>query len=58
MGTTYALVPSPGPGGTPAGNGQTAAGIGFIVLFIVLAVLATIWIRRAAARYRRRIHDE
>ena len=59
MTTTYgALAPSPGPSGAPAGKGQTGASIGYIVLFIVLAVLATIWIRRVAARYRRRIHDE
>jgi hypothetical protein len=50
-------APSPSPGGRPAG-GYNPAGIGVIVVAVALAFLATMWIRRAAARYRKRIHEE
>jgi type VII secretion-associated serine protease mycosin len=50
--------PSPSASSPPAKKGRNAAGTGIIVFIIALAVLATIWIRRVAARYRRRIHDD
>jgi hypothetical protein len=50
-------VPAPSPSGVPA-KGTNGAGIGVVVFLIALGVLAVIGIRRAAARYRRRIHDE
>jgi len=50
-------VPSPTPSGVPA-KGTNTAGIGVIVFLIALGVLGVMGIRRAAARYRRRIHDD
>ena len=50
-------APSPSPS-APAGKGTNTAGIGIVVAAVALAFLATIWIRRAATRYRRRLHDE
>ena len=49
-------APSPTPSGTP-GKGTNPAGIGVVVFLIALGVLAVMGIRRAAARYRRRVHD-
>jgi type VII secretion-associated serine protease mycosin len=51
-------APSPTQSTTSGKSGRNSTGIGIIVLFVALAVLATIGIRRAAARYRRRLHDE
>jgi hypothetical protein len=50
-------VPSPTPSGVPA-KGTNTGGIGVVVFLIALGVLAVIGIRRAAARYRRSIHDD
>jgi hypothetical protein len=50
-------APSPAPSGTPA-KGTNTAGIGIVVFLIALGVLAVMAIRRAAARYRRRLYDE
>jgi hypothetical protein len=58
METYAALPPTPTPTGNPAAQGHNPSGIGVIVLIVALAVVATMWIRRAATRYRRRIHDQ
>jgi hypothetical protein len=42
---------SPGP--APAGRSTDHSGLAVIVLLVAVGVFATIWIRRAAARYRR-----
>jgi hypothetical protein len=49
-------APSPSP--NPDAKGHNPAGIGVIVVAVALAFLATIWIRRAASRYRARLHKE
>ena len=54
--STSAATPS--PSAPPAATGNKSAGIAVVVLFVAVAVLAMMWIRRAAARYRRRIHDD
>ena len=56
--TTSPSTAPPSPTPNPATRSRNPAGFGIIVLFIALGVLATIWIRRAAARHRRRIHDD
>jgi membrane protein DedA with SNARE-associated domain len=50
---TY-LAASPGP--VPGPAHQDRSGLAVLAVLIVLAVVATIWIRRAASRYRRRLH--
>jgi hypothetical protein len=50
-------APSPSPSG-PAAHGTNTGGIGVVVLLVALGVLAVMGVRRAAARYRRRIHDD
>ena len=50
-------APAPTPSGPPA-KGTNTSGIGVVVFLIALGVVAVMGIRRAAARYRRRIHDE
>jgi hypothetical protein len=49
------LAQSPSP--TPTG-GHTGSGLAVLVAFVAAGVIATIWIRRAAARYRRRLHED
>jgi hypothetical protein len=57
-------VPSPGvtvPGASPSAGpghtGRSVGNLGIVVALIAVGVLATIWIRRAAARYRRSLRD-
>jgi hypothetical protein len=55
---TYSTqAPSPSPSIHPA-KGTNPGGIAVIVLAVALAFLATMWIRRAATRYRKRIHED
>ena len=47
--TVFAESPSP----TPTGRSTDHSGLAVIVVLIIAGVVATIWIRRAAARVRR-----
>jgi type VII secretion-associated serine protease mycosin len=49
---------TPTPSAPPTAKGSKSASIAVLVLIVAVAVLAMMWIRRAAARYRRRIHDD
>jgi hypothetical protein len=50
------LAASPGPVPSPGTHSTSALAV--LVVLIALGVLATMWIRRAATRYRRRLHDD
>jgi hypothetical protein len=47
--------PSPSPGGGPPTD---RTGLLVIAIIATLGFLATVWIRRAAARYRQRLYDK
>jgi hypothetical protein len=48
------LAASPSP--VPSPGHHDRSGLVILVVFAALAVIATFWIRRAATRYRRRLH--
>ncbi len=50
-------VPGPSPSDGPVPAGRSTGGLAVAVVLIAIGVLATIWIRRAAARYRRSLDD-
>jgi hypothetical protein len=47
--------PSPSPGGGPPTD---RTGLLVLAILVTLGVFGAIWLRRAAARYRRRLYDD
>jgi hypothetical protein len=45
--------PSPSPGAPPTDR----TGLVVLAALVAFGFLATVWLRRAAARYRKRLHD-
>jgi hypothetical protein len=46
--------PSPAPGGPPTDR----TGLVVLAILAALGFFATVWLRRTAARYRRRLHGD
>jgi hypothetical protein len=48
-------VSGPTPSSGPATPGRSGGSVVVLIVLVAIGVLATMWIRRAAARYRRRL---